>query len=633
MSDESRRAFERALPGQWVFRSEHSDYGIDGQVEIFDDTFIATGNRFYVQLKATDGTVERARSVRLTRDAAQYYHSLELPVLLVSYHAPTETLYVRWFQEINPPDEGGDGAKTLVVAFDDANKWTTSTPNLLVRDVSNRRLIRGGSITPPLLLSLRLETLNGQADLVDALSAALVPLRGVIELIDDGDRALGIVSIQGDRIVVWLGREISRSMSIPENVSDNRGLAADTLLLLALALGRAQQAALAAKVALAVIDESRMIECLDVFIPLAKSLEEGHRMIDALELSDRLVTKYGSTWAAEALRSLAIGRKGLSASEVAMYERYLDRRIALAQTGGDPHQIAIAYYNRGNHRRGTARRREALRDYVFAGRSYPDYWQRDYFCTECGGLFFVLGHFRCAATLYQKGVERGAGPDTKPLLADALMFAGEYEQAEKQFTLYLGEEATISSPEWVLKNWALGHIVGLGVPSQKRQTRAALAHAGSPATIEEALRLDALCGLAWFNQGAAELDANHRDSALRSYLLAAVCQTWDLEAWRNAYALATEREEDRAFAPWILWAAYELNGERFFEELAGAMQGPVERVREHVRALRIALDELPRKHGSREFRLLGPESEYIAFDLTSGTFRHGRGSGRKVREV
>ena len=37
VSDESRRAFETALPGQWVPRVQQPDYGIDEEVEIFDE--------------------------------------------------------------------------------------------------------------------------------------------------------------------------------------------------------------------------------------------------------------------------------------------------------------------------------------------------------------------------------------------------------------------------------------------------------------------------------------------------------------------------------------------------------------------------------------------------------------------
>jgi len=54
IEDESRRAFEAALPSRFVYRPFSPDYGLDGEVEEFDEDELATGLRFYVQLKATD---------------------------------------------------------------------------------------------------------------------------------------------------------------------------------------------------------------------------------------------------------------------------------------------------------------------------------------------------------------------------------------------------------------------------------------------------------------------------------------------------------------------------------------------------------------------------------------------------
>ncbi len=364
-----------------------------------------------------------------------------------------------------------------------------------------------------------------------------------------------------------------------------------------------------------------MIESPDVFGPLTRYLATGHRLTDALELSDRLATKYGSTWAAESFRSLALTAQGTSAAELAIYEKYLDRRIELAEAGSDKQQIAMAYYNRGNHRRGS-NRREAVRDYLIAARTDPSYWNRDYFSSELGGLFFGLHRFKCSATSYQLSMDRGAGIETQALLADALMFAGQYAKAKVQFGLYLGETKELS-PQWRLKDWALTQILKLGVETQNRQTRGALSLAGDPATVDDALQLDALCGLAWFNKGAGQLAVKDRRMAFVYYLLAAVCQDWDVEAWRNAFALATEHEEDREAGPYILMAAYEINGEPFLEELAAAVQGPPEKRSEYIAGLRSLLNEwLPRRKELRQLRILGPNSEYISFDLGSGAMTH-----------
>jgi hypothetical protein len=54
LETESEAAFRAAIPSRWVFRRKSDDYGIDGEVEIFDLNGKATGHLVLVQLKATD---------------------------------------------------------------------------------------------------------------------------------------------------------------------------------------------------------------------------------------------------------------------------------------------------------------------------------------------------------------------------------------------------------------------------------------------------------------------------------------------------------------------------------------------------------------------------------------------------
>jgi len=188
--------------------------------------------------------------------------------------------------------------------------------------------------------------------------------------------------------------------------------------------------------------------------------------------------------------------------------------------------------------------------------------------------------------------------------------------------LYLGQTKELS-PQWRLKEWALTQVLKLGFETQTRQTSGALSLARVPATLDDALQLDALCGLAWFNKGAGQLAVKDRRIAFVYYLLAAVCQDGDLEAWRNAFHLAREHDEDREAGLYILMAAYEVNGERFLGELAAAVQGPPEKKSEYMAGLRSVLSKaLPTRNDLRELRILGPNSEYISFDLWSGAMTH-----------
>src|SRR4030043_1323937 len=92
LEDESWRALSNSIPNQWVLRKPQPDYGIDGEVEIFDESGSSTGLLFFVQLKGTD-TKEKAKalSCRMQLKTLRYYKSLLLPVLLIRYHSPSKS--------------------------------------------------------------------------------------------------------------------------------------------------------------------------------------------------------------------------------------------------------------------------------------------------------------------------------------------------------------------------------------------------------------------------------------------------------------------------------------------------------------------------------------------------------------
>lgn len=103
LETESKRHFESVLPSRWVYRPLDQDYGIDGEIEIFDDSEYATGYKILVQLKATDETdIEKGLRLRLPLSKMKYYKSLDLPVLIVKYHSPSGSLYHRWSHALDP---------------------------------------------------------------------------------------------------------------------------------------------------------------------------------------------------------------------------------------------------------------------------------------------------------------------------------------------------------------------------------------------------------------------------------------------------------------------------------------------------------------------------------------------------
>lgn len=94
LEDLSRTAFEAHIKEwNWVFRSKQPDYGIDGEVEVFDRARKATGSLFLVQLKAVE-KLQGAPRVSLPLEWIEYYKSLDLPVLLALWVRNTKKFWV-----------------------------------------------------------------------------------------------------------------------------------------------------------------------------------------------------------------------------------------------------------------------------------------------------------------------------------------------------------------------------------------------------------------------------------------------------------------------------------------------------------------------------------------------------------
>ena len=153
LEDESRVALRARLPSQWVFRDVVPDYGIDGEVEIFDDNGQSTGQKFLVQLKANDGLGVRAQTCTISHDARRYYASLGDPVLIVLFSARSNELYAKWSFTLDPY-YGRKGRKTLTFHFNAAERWTDETSRCLRNDVAAFHCMKSPALPVPVKLSV-----------------------------------------------------------------------------------------------------------------------------------------------------------------------------------------------------------------------------------------------------------------------------------------------------------------------------------------------------------------------------------------------------------------------------------------------------------------------------------------------
>lgn len=589
LETESRTAFESVLPSEWVYRPQSPDYGLDGDVELFESGR-ATGQRFAVQLKGTDEP-EGPAALRfpLRTDTCEYYRSLDVPVLLVRYVAPARSLFVAWFHALDHEPKSPDQA-TVTIAMNESHRWDADTPARLAEGLAAYRWVHRPSLELPLPVRIIVhgEEVMGRpaSEWARRVRQQMQQTPGVlvarlshgdpmpsVELSDESIRAnlLDVASITIPIADIYT--EPARRETLPQ----------DMIIALAVVLERAGHNDLAARLTLEFGEPSSLIWQAGVAGSLSEALARTHRVTDALELVETLRARGEDTQLATWLFEFAALRvsHALSGREQARYRQFLERGVEREAATGDPHRAAIAHYNLANRLRGTVRPVEAFHHYRLAAKLFPPYRDYGYWCRETAGVLFEGGRYAAAVYFYERAREVGEDWPVEGVLADALMFAGRYEDAVNAFdeAFAAGED----TPEWRLKQWALQTLIArTAITEQPRNPQGALKIAGVEAgdsaasqlrsRLESALDLDLLCGLAWFNLGIYLNDEDEFEDAFFCFLMAALCQRGDTVAWANAVAVAVSLKSLEEFVAPVAQAAYLANGDDVLEQMAAVAQ-------------------------------------------------------------
>ena len=195
LEDESKRQFASILPSAWVFRGANPDYGIDGQIEVFDRNNKATGLMFLVQLKGTDEAhLKDALAIQFKLDTLTYYRKLDLPVMIVLYHSQTGHFFWRWTHEVDT-FFAERGQEYITVRMPSDAAWLPDTPSLIEKDLTEFREVRSPGIRLPQTFSV-VTAENGfhgtpRATLEAALIEAAKDISDVVRLSSVNAKAAG----------------------------------------------------------------------------------------------------------------------------------------------------------------------------------------------------------------------------------------------------------------------------------------------------------------------------------------------------------------------------------------------------------------------------------------------------------
>ena len=619
---QSQIAFQARLPSQWLYRPITPDYGIDGSVEIFDEIGHRTGKLFSVQLKATDeANLTKALAIRLDTDTCDYYRSLDTPILIVRFHVPTGRLFAKWFHLFDPYP-AKRGKKTVTFRLAESDEWAENTASALLVVVDMIRRLRSGTLPLPVPFSLKIveDSIHGisSAEVSLNLRKAAQALPGVLTFDGDPDSPWGVITVSSTSVLVTLAGfkrfTLHFKKAYPLDLM-KRSFCGDVLVAVALTLDSAGYPSLGANLLAEFGSQSSLLSNPEVAIWVALCMARARRLTEALRLAEDLLANKRSRLAVFALiTTIRTKAPAMSTDERELLKYVLTRHTEAEEKIGDSRAAAASNYNLGNHLRWLSAPRAAFARYRKAAKLDPRYLERGYFCREMAGVLFGMGRYRAASRLYASALRMGEKGFTRALLADALMFSGNYADALREFDAYLSAEKEPKS-EYVLKSWALkGQQRMLKLAHQQREQLAALrlstpeADAPTPdfvKQLERALELDALCGFAWFNLGKCLADQGKTDDALIAFLWAALVEIGDAEAWANAFALSTFSGQYRDLAPRIAMAARHATREKFMEQILknAEAQAPGFPKEEYLAAVTDLLAHIPREEPKFELRL------------------------------
>ncbi|OEU68188.1 MAG: hypothetical protein BA863_14030 [Desulfovibrio sp. S3730MH75] len=626
LEDTSRYKFALSLPSAWVFRDKDKDYGIDGEVEIFDETENSTGLVFWVQLKATQSPNPRTiKTLSIKRETLKYYLKINIPVLIARYSATDDKFYTKWAHEIDPY-YSKKGSKTVPVKFVDSDIWNTKSAQKTISYLTRIRSVKNGGLHLPILCSLQIN--DDQAygvnsgTLISGLRKELRKYNDIVKLEFIEKRAPVKIIINKDELFINVAGIAGCTFdNIDHSPASLYTELTDYILLgLGIAITRVGFYELAAQIIFSHNVHAKLICSPTALKPILPHLLKTSYYENTLEIVNAIADQDDSNILesialATMLRCLDPDDK----NKASAIENFLMRSKERSKKN-DPKSYGHALYNLGNFYANTTEIRKAIKYYLKARKYQPIYRNQGYYYGELGGLFFEIGKYTTASFFYKKALELDANSRWNPLYADALMLSGKYKQAHEEFESYLAASKDMS-PEWHLKTLFLNVLLNkYNIQSQIRNTSQATSLADisnnknineNENRLNEALENDLLCSLAWYNIGQVLVEKMEIHDAAFAFIFASLINRDDPIAWANATSCCMDPSIDLSIIIPTIQTAYFFSEERYLEALYANFTKSNQDLTPLTKVVEKAISLIPKKQTLPEIRIANEEGKLI----------------------
>lgn len=585
-------AFQKLLPREWVYREKDKDYGVDGEVEIFEDDGTATGVVFYVQLKATDSQDEKTQKrVKLKNSAINYYKALELPTLIIRYIIETEEIYFKWAHSIDRYKHKKSEETFSFVVTDD-NLWKNETAENIHNFLIRLTILKTKNNLFPIKVYFNFSFSEicsyKPYSLKSKLRTDLADKNKYFQMVSEEKDCEFKINVSDSEISVFILGGVTGSYlhSIDdisyENIDE---LISDIFVAISLAL-------------LSFNKNFNAFNVIDLFARKSQYLKNPNACIHFTELCFSMgeIEKANELWnnvseenKDDVLRmkfqlQSIMAAKNFDDKDVEVYEQYLLQQI------NENKEQGTLYYNYANFLHNQGRLREAFSNYRKAFKYEQEYQEAKHIYKEVAGTLFELKRYKLASYCYKKALGIEYEAQVEVLYADSLMMNGQFLLARESFRNYFKNTETIDD-EWILKDAVLEYIINeYKIESQVRQSNLASKQnicvqcndeTASVEDLQKVIQIDALASSVWFNLGIIYSRNNDWENAMASYLLCSLIKRDDVEGWINSYKSAFN-VNNMEFSILILKVGYHINGEVFIQEIYSLLEEMSKTVPEEI---------------------------------------------------
>ena len=623
LEDESRNQFKLILPPEWVISDKTKDYGIDCEVEIFDKGGMPTGHVFWVQLKATDAKEWKQKlSFRISQTKLAQLTDYPLQVLFARFASDEKAFYIQWARNVSFINSRKK-TSTLNVGFLTTDIWSSSTPALILNYLQKVKFVKNGANRLPIICFVDISNSFISLSHLISLRKEISAYRSVLEVARKKEDAMVCTTFYDERMFLSMMDQYGVSFTVDKESSPDFDLELTVLFIIGLSILFAQQNKhdMVQHIFEIPLIQKALKENPKFLIHILPSLLNDTYIIENLSYLLQVLEEIDDVEFSATLNLIIVFLKGEPNENTKKAILNFLEVVSEKAKQTENNQIkAISIYNVGLFHKEEANYKKAY-EYLNKARKIDTlYLERDYFWMDIGATCFESQRYSMAACAYKKSIAlNDSSPLKHALYGDALMFKGKYELARDEFQYYLSNlnSTDTSCAVWNLKFSCITTLLKIGYENEQRRNpllaeQLALELKPNEITLDkfdEILKVDLLYPNVWFNKGVFHSDNGEYSEAFFAFLMSALLNGPDVEAWRNCTLLCFNTDQTLIFLKFIINVAHFYCGEEYIVTLIESIeQSPNSQNNELIKLIDGLVEE--QKSKQKEFRFIHEDGSF-----------------------